>query len=60
MPGASKPTQTTESKAQPWKAIWPAPSSTENAQYERKAADGQAHYGLFGFDTNGEGIASKK
>lgn len=60
MPALMKPTESTETKTQPWKAVWPAPDSAENAQEERKATMSQAHYGLFGFDDKGEGIAPKK
>lgn len=47
-------------KAQPWRAVWPAPESASHAQSEKKLAAPGSLNGMYGFNDKGQGVTSNK
>ncbi|KAF8861028.1 hypothetical protein BDZ45DRAFT_740626 [Acephala macrosclerotiorum] len=55
-----EPANTTETKSQPWRAVWPAPESRSSSQLERKAGTNNGGNGLYGYNDKNEGVACDK
>jgi hypothetical protein len=59
MPTVTTASEVTKPKAQPWRAVWPAPEPGSNSQLGRKTADHGSGSGAYGYNDKDEGIAPK-